>query len=556
MGNPEAQRSSNTQPDLFHTVVEQSPDAVLMVDAAGRIVFANEQAQRLFGYSRDELTGSEVEILVPDAVRPRHRGIREAYQAAPIRRPMAGGKILAARRKDGTEVPIELGLSPCNFDGRPHVLAFVRDVTAERASQAALQQSEERLRQANERLTEREEHLSNLVKTIPDAVLTVDEDGLIYEVNPAAVHMLGKSAERLAGASIDSLFAPEVARAIHVDRRHTEGLDFLKGAALSADVLRGNGEDFRAAITVNGFKAGGSRRYLWVIRDISHELRYEKERQSLVRALEEKNRELEGIIYAASHDLRSPLVNLQGFSEELEKSCARLAALVKDGAPSASQREELARIVTEEVPEALGFIRSSSRRMDQLISGLLRLSRLGTVDLQLRRLEMNELLSEVVRSMRYTIDQLGVKLELQDLPPCHGDSGQLSQVFTNLLDNAIKYRRPEGQCVVRVHGEAKSRESIYFVEDNGLGIEPAHRARVFDMFNRLNPSGAVPGEGLGLAIVRRIVDRHNGSVRVESGDAGGCRFVITLPAPRLESVRNRTQRVQHAGVHLQGEERT
>lgn len=551
MSHGEAQSQPNAPTDLFHVVVEQAPDAVLMVDGAGKIVFANEQAERLFGYPRAQLIGSAVEMLVPDSVRPRHRGIREAYQAAPVRRPMAAGKPLSARRHDGVEVPIELGLSPCNYDGRPHVLAFVRDVTAQRSSQDALRQSEERLREANERLVEREEHLSNLVKTIPDAVLTVDEDGLICEVNPAAVHMLGRSAQELAGSNIESLFAPEVASAIRVDRRRTEGLDFLKGAALSADVLRANGEDFRAAITVNGFKAAGARRYLWVIRDISHELRYEKERQSLVRALEEKNRELESIIYAASHDLRSPLVNLQGFGEELEKSCARLAVLVREDS-SAAAREELTRIVAEEVPEALGFIRSSARRMDQLISGLLRLSRLGTVDLQLRRLDMNELLSEVARSMRYTIDQLGVKLEVHDLPPCHGDSAQLSQVFANLLDNAIKYRRPDVQCSISVRGTAKSRESLYFVEDNGPGIEPAHRARVFDMFHRLNPSGAVAGEGLGLAIVRRIVDRHNGSVRVESGEAGGCRFVVTLPAPRLESVRNGTQRVPHAGVQLPG----
>jgi len=129
-----------------------------------------------------------------------------------------------------------------------------------------------------------------------------------------------------------------------------------------------------------------------------------------------------------------------------------------------------------------------------------------------------------------------------------GDDAQISQVFSNLVDNAIKYRRPDRQCRIHVSATPKSRSSVYYVDDNGHGIAPAHRDKAFEVFHRLHPGAGIQGEGLGLAIVRRIVDKHNGEVRVEASPEGGCRFVVTLPAPRLTEIRDGTQRVFHAGI--------
>ena len=390
--------------------------------------------------------------------------------------------------------------------------------------------------------------LANLINKIPDAVFIVNADSTIEEANPAAGDMFKKPAEEFVGRKVDDLFPPEVVKSIAVDRRKTGGLDFMLGAVMSIDAVRGNGDEFRAAVTVNGFDTSEGGRFLWIVKDISNELRYEYERRSLTRALEEKNKELESIVYTASHDLRSPLVNMHGFGEELRRSCERLRErLAKDDVPD-ELKSDVAGTMDQDIPEALGFIKASARKMDRLINGLLKISRLGRVELRMRRLDMNELVAETLSSTRFQLDRDKATVEVGDLPPCIGDQDQLSQVFANLIDNAIKYADPSRPLRLRIHGESKSRDSIYHVEDNGLGIREEYREKVFEIFHRLGADDEGSGEGLGLSIVRRIVDRHNGRIDVEANEPHGTIFTITLPAARQQEIPEHTKRVMHAGV--------
>ncbi len=272
--------------------------------------------------------------------------------------------------------------------------------------------------------------------------------------------------------------------------------------------------------------------------DVSEIKRVEAERERLLAELERKNQELESIVYVSSHDLRSPLVNIQGFGTRLEKDCAELASRSRAAAAGdAEAARSVDALALERIPRSLEFIRASGVKMDRLIAGLLRLSRTGRAELACEVLDMNRLLAEIASSMAFQLEKSGAELEVGSLPPCLGDGEQISQVFANLLDNAIKYRSPGRPLRISVSGEIKGNEVEYRVADTGIGIAPEHLDKIWELFYRLDPGDGAGGEGLGLSLVRRIVDRHRGKVRVESEPGAGSRFIATLPAAGTEGRR-------------------
>jgi|WetSurMetagenome_2_1015567.scaffolds.fasta_scaffold00168_24 PAS domain S-box-containing protein len=245
--------------------------------------------------------------------------------------------------------------------------------------------------------------------------------------------------------------------------------------------------------------------------------------------LVQKNAELEQLVYVTSHDLRSPLVNVQGFSRELGISLADLNAILKKQELSGDERTKAARILEHDIPEAQEYILASVAKMDGLLAGLLKLSRLGRAALTIEQLDMNELIGSALKTFEYRIKESGIEATAGNLPPCRGDRVQVNQIFSNLLDNAIKFMNPGGGGKISVTGTASDDRSEYCVEDNGIGIAPEHHEKIFDIFYRLTPS-ATQGDGLGLTIVRRSLGRLNGTVRVESEAGKGSRFYVSLPS--------------------------
>jgi two-component system, chemotaxis family, sensor kinase Cph1 len=244
--------------------------------------------------------------------------------------------------------------------------------------------------------------------------------------------------------------------------------------------------------------------------------------------LAEKNKELETIVYVASHDLRSPLVNIQGFSKELQLACHQVRDALKiDDNPSLPR--ELRTLLNEDIPEALEFIRNGVVKMDALLAGLLRFSRLGRAALQIQKLDMNEMMQSIIKSMEFELREKNVSVTLSKLPACLGDSVQINQVFSNLLSNAIKFLDPGRDAFIEISGKREGDRSIFEVKDNGIGIAPEHQGKIFEIFHRLNPS-EVAGEGLGLTIAQRSLERQNGGIRVESTPGEGSTFIVSLPS--------------------------
>ena len=243
----------------------------------------------------------------------------------------------------------------------------------------------------------------------------------------------------------------------------------------------------------------------------------------------EKNKELEMIVYTVSHDLRSPLLNVQGFSRQLSRACAQIQAAVASASSGAVPAAELKQAVETVIPQALRFINAGVTKMEMLLAGLLRYSRLGRMAMTIRPLPMNELMAEITAAMKFQIEEARAVVRVGPLPVCLGDSVQTNQVFSNLLDNALKYRDPVRPLLVTVSGRIEKGRAIYTVADNGIGIAPTHQNKVFEIFHRLDPE-ATNGEGLGLTIAQRILERQHSSIWVESEAGRGATFYVSLPA--------------------------
>jgi signal transduction histidine kinase len=266
-----------------------------------------------------------------------------------------------------------------------------------------------------------------------------------------------------------------------------------------------------------------------LVTDISTRKRAEQDRERLVGELEQKNKELETLLYVASHDLRSPLVNIQGFSQRIAKSLAEIRRLGQAAGTLEELRAGMVPHIEERMPASLEFIRASGSKMDSIINGLLTLSRAGRMVLRAEVLDMNALVQTCAAALAFQLQSVEGTVQVEDLPPCKADPLQIAQILSNLLDNAVKYRDPGGVLQVRVTGAAAGEFSAYCVEDNGVGIAPEHQDRVWEIFQRLDPQGPIQGNGLGLTLVRRMAERNGGRIRVESAPGKGCRFILELP---------------------------
>ncbi len=244
--------------------------------------------------------------------------------------------------------------------------------------------------------------------------------------------------------------------------------------------------------------------------------------------LQEANDEIQRFAYIVSHDLRAPLVNIMGFTSELEVAMRRLAAFLAERDP-ASLPADVAEAANDDIPEALRFIKASTAKMDRLIGAILQLSREGRRVLAPERLETRELLEGVADTLQHQATQRQARITIGDLPPLSSDRLATEQIFANLLDNALKYLDPARPGVVRVDGHLDGRMAVLEVRDNGRGIAQKDHGRVFELFRRAGDQ-TTPGEGIGLAHVRALVRRLGGRIECESVLGEGTVFRVRLPA--------------------------
>jgi signal transduction histidine kinase len=266
----------------------------------------------------------------------------------------------------------------------------------------------------------------------------------------------------------------------------------------------------------------------------------------MAEVLAQKNRENEMFVYSVSHDLRAPLVNLQGFSLELGSACKDLRGLLADPALPDGVREPGIRLIDHEVAESVQYIQTAVSRLAGIIDGLLRLSRVGRVEYHMQVVDVEAIVRGVIGSLRDSIAKRTAQVVVKPLAKAWADPTAADQIFANLIGNAVNYLDPHrpGTIVIGcadgpVEGAPPGLD-VYYVQDNGLGIPAEFQDKVFLAFQRLHPAAA-PGEGIGLALVRRVVERHGGKIWLASTVGVGSTFYVALPAPAAQALQQQAE---------------
>lgn len=269
-----------------------------------------------------------------------------------------------------------------------------------------------------------------------------------------------------------------------------------------------------------------------VVIDVTARRRSELEILALNADLVEKTREMENFLYITSHDLRSPLVNIQGFSQNL----AEYLEAIKEGFEPrpGGAGQQAARLLEVKLPAALGFITESAAKMDRLITALLRLSRLGRAPVRAQTVDMNALLRQITSYFSFQAEKAGAVINCGDLPPCTADKESLNQIFSNLLENALKYRHPGRPPAIEVSGRLEGGRAVYELRDNGLGIEASQKDKIWQLFYRIDPAAGQDGEGVGLSLVKTLAAKNGGSVSVTSEPGQWSAFRLEFPAAQEE----------------------
>lgn len=250
--------------------------------------------------------------------------------------------------------------------------------------------------------------------------------------------------------------------------------------------------------------------------------------QLVQEAILAKNEELENFLYVTSHDLRSPLVNIQGFSQRLQKQTESINSIILNCNLINEEKLVLEKLVTEGIPKTLDFIFTNVTKMDTLINGLLQISRTGRIKMIIKKIDMNHLLKMISASFNFQISELQAKIMLNNIEDCYGDENLLNQLFSNLIGNAIKYRDKTRTLEIEISSKKSYNKIIYQIKDNGIGISAKHLEKIWDVFYRVDSTAPESGEGIGLSLVKRIVNKHRGKIYVESEVGIGTTFFIEL----------------------------
>ncbi len=479
--------------DLYRAYFTSSPLALFVSDAGGRYLEVNGAACALTGYSREQLVGLKVADLLAggDAARLAERLLGLIALGA-------GSNEIQIRRRDGG---IRSCLVHASTVGEDRVLGLLLDITDRKEAEEKLRDSEERFRGLSEAAFE---------------AILVHDGGKIVDVNHALCELGGYSWHELVGRDGFELIAPE-----HRETVYRNLLAEYTGV-YEVDCLRRDGRRFPVEVQARSFPYRGQVLQVVAVRDVSERKKAESVRESLIRELEAKNAELERFGYAVTHDLKAPLVTIRGFADYLEKDAreGRVDRLAQDAA---------------RITEAVG-------RLQRLLDRLFELSRAGRAVGPPVAVAASELVQEALRLLRERARATGVRVEVDpSLPNVFGDRARLVQVFQNLLDNAMKFGGG-GRVRVLARPPADARV-VVVVQDEGIGIDPRHRERVLDVFERLDPRGE--GAGVGLAVVKRILESQGGRVWLESEGLGaGTAACVELP---LEPVGAATAATPAAG---------
>jgi PAS domain S-box-containing protein len=481
----------------YRGLLEAAPDAMVVVNVGGEIVLLNVQAEKQFGYRRDELVGQPVKNIIPQGFAERiiADGTRTAAEA--LAQQIGTGIELIGRRKDLREFPIEIMLSPLESADGILVTAAIRDISVRKEAEKHLARMESRYR--------------GLLEAAPDAMVVVNPAGGIILLNVQAEKQFGYRRDELVGQQIKNIIPQGFAERLIADgaRSAAEALAQQIGTGIELSGRRKDGSEFPIEIMLSPLESAEGILVTAAIRDISVRKDAEKHLAQTMGELKRSNDDLQQFAYVSSHDLQEPLRMVASYTQLLAKRYkGRLDS---------------------DADEFIAFAVDGCNRMQGLIQDLLAYSRVGTNEKAVRRISAADALNESLTNLRATIEKSGAVVTHDSLPAIRADDTQLTQVFQNLVGNAIKYRSAEVPHVHLSAAKTGGNDWIFSVRDNGLGIDPRYFEKIFILFQRLHGQNEFAGTGIGLAMCKKIVERLGGRIWVESQPGKGSTFYFTMP---------------------------
>ncbi len=495
-------------------ILSSAAEGIYGLDLDGATTFANPAGARMLGYEAEELIGTGHHELLHYA---RPDGTPYPTDECPIAAALQDGAVHRVAgevfwRRDGASFPVEYVSTPIRDKGR--VLGAVvvfHDITDRKRAEV---EQARLLRQAEQA----EAKFRGLLESAPDAILTVDQAGTIVLVNSQAERIFGYQREEVLGQPVEML-VPERHRAVQPAHRE----HYLRAPSprpmdpgLELRGRRKDGTEFPAEVSLSALTTDQGVLVTSVIRDITERKQAEEQLRRAAEALAQQtlelarsNADLEQFAYVASHDLQEPLRMVASYTQLLQRRYqGRLDA---------------------DADEFITFAVDGAQRMQRLIGDLLAYSLVGTRGQQLAPTDTAAVVDRVVVDLGAVIAESGAAVTRGDLPTVLADAPQLGQLFQNLLINAIKFRGAEPP---RVHVSAARHGGawLFTVQDNGIGIAPEYAERIFVIFQRLHHRTKYPGTGIGLAICKKIVERHGGRIWIESTPGQGASFHFTIPA--------------------------
>jgi PAS domain S-box-containing protein len=497
MGEPTSPRSAGDgrapiDSEHLAAIVRSSDDAILSKDRNAVITSWNDGAQRMYGYTPEEAVGQSVRLIIPPELQGEELEI--------VRRILAGERIehyeTVRVRKDGTRLAVSLTASPVHgADGEViGVATQARDISPTRE---ALEQAERQLRGAF-----RDAPMGMCVFSLePDSL------GRVHQVNPEISRILGYDDEELAQLSVGELTYPDDAAAEHALLE-----ELVSGRRTSYAIEKRNrhkdGDWIWVWVTVSALDGADPPRALAHMLDITQRKQAEGRLELAHANLERSNAELDQFAYVASHDLKEPLILLSAYARMLE--------------------ERHGDKLDEEGRTFLGHVRDEAGRMKSMIDDLLDYSRLETRAEETVPVDLGEALDTALRTLEPRIAEAGARVDVRGpLPVVEGSASQFERLLRNLVANAIKFRGDDDP-VVEITAEQADGEWVVSVRDNGIGIDPGKADRIFDVFQRLHSQERYAGTGMGLAICKRVVERHGGRIWVDPAPDGGSVFKFAL----------------------------